>query len=83
MKMLLGEISLFSRNQTIESTQRVEQIDPACCGVAVGSSSPGCAAAAKGTGVHRLKGHVSWVQNGVSQFGLYLREVLLSEGKEG
>jgi len=33
-----------------------EQIDPACCGVAVGSSSPGCAAASKGAGVHGLKG---------------------------
>ena len=63
--------------------QRGEQIDPACCGVAVGSPSPGCAAAAKGTGVHRLKGDVSWVQNGVSQFGLYLLEVLLPERKEG
>ena len=31
--------------------------------------------AAKGAGVHRLKGHASWVQNGVSQFGLYLLEV--------
>ncbi len=60
-----------------------EQIDPACCGVAVGWASPGCAAAAKGDGVHVLKGHLSWVQNGVSQFGLYLLEVLLSEGKEG
>ena len=107
-----------------------EQIDPACCGVAVGSPSPGCAErsavqkhpaspqlpeyaiacgeeqrywkdknrtdarsasgrivlrflkAAKGDGVHVLKGHVSWVQNGVSQFGLYLLEVLLPEGKE-
>ena len=39
--------------------------------------------AAKGTGVHRLKGDVSWVQNGVSQFGLYLLEVFLPEGKEG
>ena len=35
--------------------------------------------ATKGAGVHRLKGHLSWVQNGVSQFGLYLLEVLLSE----
>ena len=39
--------------------------------------------AAKGTGVHRLKGDASWVQNGVSQFGLYLLEVLLPERKEG
>ena len=55
------------------------QIDPVRCGVAVGWSSPGCAAATKGAGVHRLKGHLSWVQNGVSQFGLYLLEVLLPE----
>ncbi len=52
-----------------------EQIDPARCGVAVGFPSPGCAAAAKGTGVHGLKGDISWVQNGVSQFGLYLPKV--------
>ncbi|OYT57073.1 MAG: hypothetical protein B6U68_02330 [Candidatus Aenigmarchaeota archaeon ex4484_14] len=57
-------------------------IDPARCGVAVGSPSPGCAAAAKGTGVHGSKGHVSWVQNGVSQFGLYLLKVFLPESKE-
>jgi hypothetical protein len=60
-----------------------EQIDPACCGVAVGSPSPGCAVAAKGTGVHWLKGDVSWVQNGVSQFGLYLLGVFLPERNEG
>ena len=60
-----------------------EQIDPACCGVAVGSSSPGCAAATNGAGVHGLKGDVSWVQNGVSQFGLYLLEVFMAEGKRG
>ena len=36
-------------------------IDPARCGVAVGSPSPGRAAAAKGAGVHGLKGNVSWV----------------------
>jgi hypothetical protein len=58
-------------------------IDPACCGVAVGFSSPGCAAAAKGAGVHGLKGDISWVQNGASQFGLYLLEVLLPERKRG
>jgi len=44
------------------SVQCEEQIDPACCGVAVGSSSPGCAAASKGAGVHGLKGDVSWVE---------------------
>lgn len=60
-----------------------EQIDPVRCGVAVGWSSPGCAAATNGAGVHRLKGHLSWVQNGVSQFGLYLLEVFAPERKEG
>ena len=67
----------------IESLPARAHIDPAACYLDVGSFHPGCAAAAKGTGVHRLKGHISWVQNGVSQFGLYLLEVLLSEGKEG
>lgn len=50
-------------------------IDPARCFSAVGSSSPGSAVGAKGTGAHWLKGHVSWVQNGASQFGRYLLEV--------
>ena len=117
---LLLLIAIFAK-QDIERTTKLfviakrlfaangEQIDPACCGVAVGSPSPGCAVspflekkgpwvqrthwtsnnqetglqAAKGTGVHRLKGDVSWVQNGVSQFGLYLLGVLLPERKEG
>ena len=57
-------------------------IDEARWCVVVGSPFPGCAQAAKGTGVHWLKGDVSWVQNGVSQFGLYLLEVFLPEGKE-
>ena len=35
-------------------------IDPARCYLAVGSPSPGRAVAAKGTGVHWLKGDVSW-----------------------
>ena len=51
-------------------------IDPARWCVVVGSPSPGCAAAAKGTGVHWLKGDASWVQNVVRQFGRYLLEVL-------
>ena len=34
-------------------------IDGAVCYIAVGSSYPGCAAAAKGGGVHPLKGIVS------------------------
>ena len=50
-------------------------IDPARWCVAVGSPSPGRAAAAKGTGVHWLKGDASWVQNVVRQFGRYLQEV--------
>ena len=44
------------------------QIDGAACYIDVGSSYPGCAAAAKGGGVHPLKGFVSWVQNAVRQF---------------
>ena len=43
-------------------------IDSAVCYIVVGSSYPGCAAAAKGGGVHPLKGIVSWVQNAVRQF---------------
>ena len=43
-------------------------IDGAVCCVDVGSSYPGSAAAAKGEGVHLLKGIVSWVQNVVRQF---------------
>ncbi len=44
------------------------QIDGAACYIDVGSSYPGCAEAAKGEGVHLLKGIVSWVQNAVRQF---------------
>ena len=43
-------------------------IDGAVCYIDVGSSYPGRAAAAKGVGVHQLKGIVSWVQNVVRQF---------------
>ena len=43
-------------------------IDGAVCYIDVGSSYPGCAEAAKGAGVHRLKGIVSWVKNVVRQF---------------
>jgi len=38
-------------------------IDGAACYIDVGSSYPGCAEAAKGGGVHPLKGIVSWVHN--------------------
>ena len=62
--LLLGYISQYS-----------EYIDPARWCVVVGFPSPGYAAVAKGTGVHRLKGDISWVQNVVRQFGRYLQEV--------
>ena len=42
-------------------------IDGAACYIDVGSSYPGCAEAAKGGGVHPLKGIVSWVHNVVRQ----------------
>lgn len=44
------------------------RIDGAACYIVVGSSYPGCAEAAKGGGVHSLKGIVSWVQNVERQF---------------
>ena len=37
----------------------------------VGSSYPGAEEGPKGPAVRRLKGHASWVQNVVRQFGLY------------
>ena len=43
-------------------------IDGAVCYIDVGSSYPGSAEAAKGGGVHPLKGFVSWVKNVVRQF---------------
>ena|GEM_PF-6807699 len=45
-----------------------EHIDGAACYIDVGFSYPSCAEAAKGAGVHRLKGIMSWVQNAVRQF---------------
>ena len=41
----------------------IVHIDGAVWYIAVGSSYPGCAVAAKGVGVHALKGIVSWVKN--------------------
>lgn len=38
----------------------------------VDSSHPGTAEGPKGSGVHRLKRYVSWVQNVARQFGFYL-----------
>ena len=43
------------------------RIDGAACYIDVGSSYPGGAEAAKGEGVHLLKGIVSWVYNAVRQ----------------
>ena len=51
-------------------------IDGAACYIDVGSSYPGCAEAAKGGGVHPLKGIVSWVHNVVRQLVYYLLEML-------
>ena len=45
----------------------IVHIDGAACYTAVGSSYPGCAQAAKGAGVHMLKGIVSWVKIVVRQ----------------
>ncbi len=59
----------------MESWPPKAHIDGARCFIVVGSPLPGCAQAAKGTGVHWLKGDVSWVQNVVRQFGCYLLEV--------
>ena len=45
----------------------IVQIDGVACYTAVGSSYPGRAQAAKGAGVHILKGIVSWVKIVVRQ----------------
>ncbi len=47
-------------------------IDDAVWHLDVGSSHPGGGEAPKGPSVRRLKWYVSWVQNVVRQFGLYL-----------
>jgi len=52
----------------IELSRLRVPIDGEACYIDVGSSYPGCAEAAKGGGVHPLKGIVSWVQNAVRQF---------------
>ena len=63
-----------------ESSRPRVHIDGEACYIDVGFSYPGCAEnfdaidcieilyAAKGAGVHRLKGIMSWVQNAVRQF---------------
>jgi len=50
------------------SSRQIVHIDGAVWYLAVGSSYPGCAEAAKGAGVHALKGIVSWVKNVARQF---------------
>ena len=50
-----------------ESSRLRVHIDGAVCYIDVGSSYPGRAEAAKGGGVHPLKGFVSWVHNAVRQ----------------
>ena len=50
------------------SSRPIVHIDGAVWYIAVGSSYPGCAQAAKGVGVHALKGIVSWVKNVARQF---------------
>ena len=46
----------------------IVHIDGAVWYLAVGSSYPGCAQAAKGAGVHALKGIVSWVKYVARQY---------------
>lgn len=60
----------------IELSRPRVHIDGAVCFFDVGSSYPGGAEAAKGGGVHPLKGFVSWVQNAVRQFVWYLLGML-------
>ena len=50
-----------------ESSRPRVHIDGGACYIDVGFSYPGCAEAAKGVGVHQLKGIVSWVHNAVRQ----------------
>ena len=61
-----SELSLDSFCQIF--LKNLEYIDGGACYIDVGSSYPGRAEAAKGGGVHPLKGIVSWVQNAVRQF---------------
>lgn len=53
--------------RTTGLSRPIVQIDGEACYTAVGSPYPGCAQAAKGVGVHTLKGIVSWVKIVVRQ----------------
>ena len=66
---LIGAVSDRKGTPRVISWSRpIVRIDGAVWYIAVGSSYPGCAQAAKGVGVHALKGIVSWVKNVVRQF---------------
>ena len=61
---LIGAVSDRKVTPRITGSSRPKvHIDGAVWYIAVGSSYPGCAEAAKGAGVHVLKGIVSWVKN--------------------
>lgn len=63
--------AVYDRKGTLRITglsHPIVHIDGAVWYIAVGSSYPGCAQAAKGVGVHALKGIVSWVKNVARQF---------------
>jgi hypothetical protein len=51
----------------MELSRQSVHSDGEACYVDVGSSYPGRAQAAKGAGVHRLKGIMSWVYDAVRQ----------------
>ena len=74
--LLRARIDRKATSGIIEWCRVRVHIDHGACDFDVGSAYPGCATAAKGAGVHRLKSTVSWVQNAVKQFVLYLMEVL-------
>ncbi len=74
--LLRARIDRKATSGIIEWCRARVHIDHGACDFVVGSAYPGCATAAKGAGVHRLKSTVSWVQNAVKQFVLYLMEVL-------
>ena len=67
--LLMGHVD--DRKGTPRTTglsRPIVHIDGAVWYIAVGSSYPGCAQAAKGVGVHALKGIVSWVKYVVRQY---------------
>ena len=68
MLMRVGSVRKVTPGITGLSRARV-RIDLAVRYLDVDSSYPGRAQSAKGAGVHRLKGIVSWVKNEVTQFG--------------